>query len=114
MYLHGGKLNMKKRTQYPSNPLLIAFLLVAIGGQQQRVSIARALATHPDIILVDEPIGELDTTTTHQILSLFQHLVEKKGITVLLATHDSIIDEYADIIFTLEDGLLAAPVASLG
>lgn len=77
------------------------------GGQQQRVSIARALATRPDLILADEPTGELDTTTTHQILSLFQHLVEKEGITVLLATHDPIIDDYANIIFTIEDGLLA-------
>ncbi len=84
------------------------------GGQQQRVSIARALATRPDLILADEPTGELDTTTTHQILSLFQHLVKKEGITVLLATHDPIIDEYADIIFTIEDGLMVAPAASLG
>jgi len=76
------------------------------GGQQQRVSIARALATRPDLILADEPTGELDTTTTHQILSLFQHLVEKEGITVLLATHDPLIDEYASIIYTIEDGLL--------
>ncbi len=84
------------------------------GGQQQRVSIARALATRPELILADEPTGELDTATTHQILGLFHHLVEKEGITVLLATHDPIIDEYADIIFALEDGLLAAPATSLG
>jgi len=84
------------------------------GGQQQRVSIARALATRPDLILADEPTGELDTTTTHQILSLFKHLVEKEGITVLLATHDPLIEEYADIIFTIEDGLLAAPATGPG
>jgi ABC-type lipoprotein export system ATPase subunit len=82
------------------------------GGQQQRVSIARALATRPDLILADEPTGELDTTTTRQILSLFQHLVEKEGITILMATHNPIIDEYADIIFTIKDGLLAAPVVN--
>ncbi len=76
------------------------------GGQQQRVSIARALATHPDLILADEPTGELDSTTTRQILSLFQHLVKNEGITVLLATHDPIIDEYADIIFIMKDGSL--------
>ena len=81
------------------------------GGQQQRVSIARALATRPDLILADEPTGELDTTTTRQILSLFQHLVEKEGITVLVATHDPLIDEYADIIFTIQDGLFTASAA---
>jgi ABC-type lipoprotein export system ATPase subunit len=79
------------------------------GGQQQRVSIARALATRPDLILADEPTAELDTATTHQILSLFQNLVKKEGITVLLATHDPIIDEYADIIFTMEDGQMVIP-----
>ena len=78
------------------------------------MSIARALATHPDLILADEPTGELDSTTTHQILSLFHHLVEKEGITVLLATHDPIIDEYADIIYTIEDGLLVVPTLGGG
>ncbi len=85
-----------------------------MGGRQHRESIARALANRPDLILADEPTGELDTTTARQILSLFQHLVKKEGITVLLATHDPIIDEYADIIFALEDGQLAAPATSLG
>jgi putative ABC transport system ATP-binding protein len=68
------------------------------------VSIARALACRSDLILADEPTGELDTTTTRQILSLFQHLVKKRGFTVLLATHDPNIDEYADIIFTIDEG----------
>jgi len=77
------------------------------GGQQQRVSIARALATRPDLILADEPTGELDRTTTRQILALFRHLVENEGITVLLATHDPIIDEYADLVYTIKDGILS-------
>jgi len=76
------------------------------GGQQQRVAIARALANHPTLILADEPTGELDTATTRQILALFRHLVEREGVTILTTTHDPIIDEYADVIYMLQDGQL--------
>lgn len=76
------------------------------GGQQQRVAIARALATQPGLILADEPTGELDTETSRQIFSLFQKIVKKEGITVLLSTHDPLIDEFIDIGFRLEDGMV--------
>jgi len=76
------------------------------GGQQQRVAIARALATRPDLILADEPTGELDTTTSRQVFSLFRQIVEKEGITILSTTHDPLVDEYADIVFTLCDGVI--------
>jgi ABC-type lipoprotein export system ATPase subunit len=78
------------------------------GGQQQRVAIARALATQPALILADEPTGELDTATSRQIFSLFQMIVKKEGITVLLSTHDPLIDEYADRIYLLQDGCVQA------
>ena len=78
------------------------------GGQQQRVAIARALATHPDLILADEPTGELDSTTGKQILTLFRYIVENEGITALISTHDSIIEDYAHIVFELGDGQLTA------
>jgi len=74
------------------------------GGQQQRVAIARALATRPDLILADEPTGELDTTTGRQIFALLHQVVEVEGITVLTATHDRLIDEYADLAYELQDG----------
>jgi putative ABC transport system ATP-binding protein len=74
------------------------------GGQQQRVAIARALATQPDLILADEPTGELDTTTGRQIFSLLRRVAEVEGITVLTATHDLLIDEYADLVYELQDG----------
>lgn len=74
------------------------------GGQQQRVAIARALATRPELILADEPTGELDSTTGRQIMALFRHLVSQEGITVVMATHDPVVDEYAHIIFELGDG----------
>lgn len=74
------------------------------GGQQQRVAIARALSTHPDLVLADEPTGELDSTTGRQILALFRYIVEKEGITVIMATHDPTVEEYAHIVFELNDG----------
>jgi len=76
------------------------------GGQQQRVAIARAIAHLPDLILADEPTGELDSETTHQIFALFRYLVDTEKLTILAATHDPIIDEYADLILNLQDGLL--------
>ena len=74
------------------------------GGQQQRVAIARALSTHPTLILADEPTGELDSATGRQILALFRYIVEKEGLTIIMATHDPIIDEYAHIVYELSDG----------
>lgn len=74
------------------------------GGQQQRVAIARALSTHPDLIIADEPTGELDSTTGRQIMALFRYIAVKEGITILMATHDPMIEEYAHIVFELGDG----------
>ena len=74
------------------------------GGQQQRVAVARALATRPELILADEPTGELDTATSRELFSLFQSIVRKEGITVLLSTHDPLIDEFADVVYLLQDG----------
>jgi ABC-type lipoprotein export system ATPase subunit len=74
------------------------------GGQQQRVAIARALSTRPDLILADEPTGELDSATARQIYALFRHIVEKEGVTLIMATHDPVIEEYAHLVFELDDG----------
>jgi len=74
------------------------------GGQQQRVAIARALSTHPDLILADEPTGELDSNTGRQIMALFRYIVVKEGITIMMATHDPMIEEYAHVVFELDDG----------
>ena len=74
------------------------------GGQQQRVAIARALANHPALILADEPTGELDTSTSRQILQLFRNLVEQQGNTILVTSHDPLIDEVADQAYELVDG----------
>jgi ABC-type lipoprotein export system ATPase subunit len=74
------------------------------GGQQQRVAIARALSTHPDMILADEPTGELDSSTGRQIMALFRYIVQREGVTILMATHDPMVEEYAHIVFELSDG----------
>ena len=78
------------------------------GGQQQRVAIARALSTHPDLILADEPTGELDSTTGRQIMALFRYIAVKEGITILMATHDPMVEEYAHLVFELGDGDIKA------
>jgi ABC-type lipoprotein export system ATPase subunit len=78
------------------------------GGQQQRVGIARALANRPDLILADEPTGELDSATGRQILALFRRVVEQEEITVLMATHDPTADEYVDQVYHLQDGQIVS------
>jgi len=74
------------------------------GGQQQRIAIARALVTEPDLILADEPSSELDSDTTHDVLAVLQDFVRDKGLSILLSSHDPIVDEYADSILHLVDG----------
>jgi ABC-type lipoprotein export system ATPase subunit len=76
------------------------------GGQQQRIAIARSLANHPRLILADEPTGDLDSTTTKDILALFRRIVEEEQVTLLISSHDPIIDQYADQVLHLSDGAL--------
>ncbi|MGB4872103.1 MAG: ATP-binding cassette domain-containing protein [Candidatus Promineifilaceae bacterium] len=74
------------------------------GGQQQRVAIARAIANRPRLILADEATGELDSETAREILGLFQSIALRSDLTILLASHDSLVDEYVDRALHLEDG----------
>lgn len=74
------------------------------GGQQQRVAVARSIANKPQLILADEATGELDSETTHEILTLFRTIIANEGITMLLATHDNLVDEYVDQVLQLGDG----------
>ena len=76
------------------------------GGQQQRVAIARALANHAQLILADEPTGELDSKTTRELLTFFRELVEGQHITMLMVSHDALVDSYVHQVLTLKDGVI--------
>ena len=76
------------------------------GGQQQRVAIARALANRAQLILADEPTGELDSKSSNDILGFFRDLVDKSHLTVLMASHDPLVDRYANQVLNLKDGML--------
>lgn len=73
------------------------------GGQQQRVAIARALITDPPMILADEPTGNLDSTTAHDVMQLLDN-VHRTGKTIVLVTHDEAIAAHAQRIVRLQDG----------
>ena len=74
------------------------------GGQQQRVAIARALANDPEVILADEPTGNLDTKTGQIVLDFLESL-NKEGKTIIMVTHDpDIAKKYAKIVYWLKDG----------
>jgi putative ABC transport system ATP-binding protein len=83
------------------------------GGQQQRVAIARSLVNDPDLILADEPTGNLDSRTSVEIMDLLQRLNREKRITVLLITHENDIAEYGGRVVTVRDGRILSdrPVA---
>ncbi len=74
------------------------------GGQQQRVAIARAVACRPDIILADEPTGNLDSKTGDEVIGLLKMSAEKYGQTIVMITHDEEIAQIADRILVIEDG----------
>ena len=74
------------------------------GGEQQRVSIARALANDPSLLLADEPTGELDTENAKIIMEVIQELNEKDGLTVVGVTHNPLSAKYADKVIKMQDG----------
>lgn len=76
------------------------------GGQQQRVAIARALITKPDIILADEPTGNLDSKTSYEVIELLKHTASKFHQTIVMITHNDEIASLADRILRMQDGKL--------
>ena len=81
------------------------------GGQQQRVAIARALVSRPTIVLADEPTGNLDSSTGHEILELLRAATEEYGQTTVMVTHDAGAAAIADRILFLADGLIVDELA---
>lgn len=92
--------NLEDRINYFPNQLS--------GGQQQRVAIARALVNDPDILLADEPTGNLDTVTGATIISILRHLNEDHGATIIIVTHDLELAHKTNRIIKLKDGLISS------
>ena len=76
------------------------------GGQQQRVAVARAIVSHPSIVLADEPTANLDSKTGQGLLKMMAEMNQKKGVTFIFSTHDRMVMDYAGRIIRLKDGLV--------
>ena len=81
------------------------------GGQMQRVAIARSLINNPSILLADEPTGNLDSTTSKEVLHMFKDLNRRQGITVILVTHDPKIAAFTDRAINMADGLICEGIS---
>jgi ABC-type lipoprotein export system ATPase subunit len=80
------------------------------GGEQQRVALAVALANRPQVLLADEPTGELDEGTSHEVFEAIRHLNRELGVTVLVVTHDPLVSEQVDRTVAIRDGRTATEV----
>ncbi|HXT13632.1 MAG TPA: ABC transporter permease [Candidatus Angelobacter sp.] len=76
------------------------------GGQQQRVAIARSLINRPQLLLADEPTGNLDSRTTEEVLQMFQQLNEREGLTIIIVTHDESVARHAQRVIRMKDGVI--------
>ncbi|MEM6732875.1 MAG: ATP-binding cassette domain-containing protein, partial [Myxococcota bacterium] len=81
------------------------------GGQQQRVAVARALVNRPEVVIADEPTGNLDSTSAEAVLNLFG-VLRDQGATLVIVTHDESIARRADRVLRLEDGRLISQLSN--
>ena len=93
-----SKLNLKDRVYHRPSQMS--------GGEQQRVAIARAVINEPEIILADEPTGNLDTANTEVVMDIFTELNREKNITIVIATHDDFVASFCNRIVKLKDGVI--------
>jgi ABC-type lipoprotein export system ATPase subunit len=84
------------------------------GGQQQRVAIARALVNRPPLLFADEPTGNLDSRTSEDVLSMFQQVNERDGITIIIVTHDALVARHAQRVIQIHDGVIVEGVYAVG
>lgn len=96
--LESVDISADKHSRYPSN---------LSGGEQQRVAIARALSTGAQVILADEPTGNLDTTNGERIIEILRRLAHEQGYSIIVVTHDLTIANSADSVFRLVDGVMS-------
>jgi putative ABC transport system ATP-binding protein len=110
------------RTEVPERERRVAELLELVGlsghasqrpyelsgGQQQRVAIARALACEPALLIADEPTGQLDSATGRSVMELIRGLVNDRGVTAVVATHDPLLVSLADRVVELVDGAVVS------
>jgi putative ABC transport system ATP-binding protein len=83
------------------------------GGQQQRIAIARALINEPEILLADEPTGQLDSHTSAEIMEIFLQLNRAHGITIIVVTHSDEVARFASRIITFRDGRILSDTRGL-
>ncbi len=93
-----SKLNLRERVYHRPSQMS--------GGEQQRVAIARAVINGPEIILADEPTGNLDTSNTKVVMDIFTELNREKNITIVIATHDDFVASFCNRIIKLKDGII--------
>jgi putative ABC transport system ATP-binding protein len=84
------------------------------GGEQQRVGLARALANNAELLLADEPTGQLDSQTARQIMGLIRSIVHGEGITAIATTHDRALMDLADRVLTIENGQIVSEASGSG